>query len=134
MAIYTSARETHAPTSKIYSRALEGHALAYVGQMEAGSMEDESDEAEKHDGMAHLRVGLPEIHRSEFEKPKSKNFKKMTNPPKGMVGEAESDCMVEEESTWLLLKEKTSKEIDRASKEADRAFKKAVGASEEAGK
>jgi len=34
----------------------------------------------------------------------------------------------------LLLKGKTSKEVDRASKEAGRAFKKAVGASEETGK
>jgi hypothetical protein len=54
--------------------------------MEAGSVADGSGEAEEHSGMAHLRVGLPEIDRSEFEKPKSKNFKKMTDSPKGTVG------------------------------------------------
>jgi hypothetical protein len=55
--------------------------------MEARSMEDGSDEAKEHGGMVRLRVGgLPEIDRSEFEKPKSKNFKKMTDPPKRMVG------------------------------------------------
>jgi len=42
--------------------------------------------------------------------------------------------MVEEELMLVLLKGKTSKEVDRASKEAGRAFKKAGGASEEAGK
>jgi hypothetical protein len=54
--------------------------------METRSVADGSGEAEEHGGMARLRVGLPEIDRSEFEKPKSKNFKKLSDPPKGTVG------------------------------------------------
>jgi len=54
--------------------------------METRSVEDGSDEAEEHGGMARLRVRLPEIDRSEFERPKSKNFKKLSDPPKRTVG------------------------------------------------
>jgi hypothetical protein len=50
--------------------------------MEAGSVAVESGETEEHSGMARLRVGIPEIYRSEFGKPKSKNFEKMTDLPK----------------------------------------------------
>jgi hypothetical protein len=46
----------------------------------------ESGETEEHGGLARLGVGLPEIYRSEFEKPKSKNFKRMMDPPKGSEG------------------------------------------------
>lgn len=48
-------------------------------------MSDGSGEAEEHGGMACLRVGLPKIDRSEFEKLKSKNFKKKSDLPKGTV-------------------------------------------------
>lgn len=53
--------------------------------MLARSMEDESDEAEEHGGIARLRVRLSKIHRSEFEKPKSKKKKNLTDPPKGIL-------------------------------------------------
>jgi hypothetical protein len=86
MTINTSARKTHELASKIYLQARVGHALAHTGGMQVGSVAKGSGEAKEHDGMACLRVRLSEIDRSKFEKPKSKNFKKMTNPPKGIVG------------------------------------------------
>jgi hypothetical protein len=76
MAINTLAHKTHALASKIYLQARVGHVLA-------GSVAKGSEEAKEHDGMACLRVGLSEIDRSKFEKPKSKNFKKMTNSTDG---------------------------------------------------
>jgi hypothetical protein len=54
--------------------------------METRSVADGSSEAEEHGGMTRLRVRLPEIDRSEFEKPKFKNFKKLSNLPKETVG------------------------------------------------
>jgi hypothetical protein len=54
--------------------------------MEVRSVAKGSREAKEHNGMTRLRVSLSEIERSKFEKPKSKNFKKMTNPPKETVG------------------------------------------------
>lgn len=74
------------PASKIYSQVRVGHAPSRAGRMEAGSVAVESGEIEKHGGMARLRVGLLKIYRSEFGKHKSKNFKKMTDPPKGSEG------------------------------------------------
>jgi hypothetical protein len=85
-AIYTLGREEHAPASKIYSRARGGYALSCRSRLETKSVADGSGEAKEHGGMARLRVGFPEIGRSEFEKPKSKNFKKLSDPPKGTVG------------------------------------------------
>jgi hypothetical protein len=81
-AIYASASEAHALASKIYSRARVGYAPVRRSWMEKRSVADKSGEAEKHGGMTRLRVGLPEIDKSEFEKPKSKNFKKLSDPPK----------------------------------------------------
>jgi hypothetical protein len=63
--------------------------------MEAGSMAVESRETEEYGGLARLRVGLLEIYRSEFEKLKSKNFKKMTDPPKGTEGGSRFRRMVD---------------------------------------
>jgi len=137
MADNMSARKTHAPASKIYSRARVGHAPSRAGRMEAGSVAVESGETEEHSGMARLRVGIPEIYRSEFGKPKSKNFEKMTDLPKWtergsrfrrMVGEGEADSdgwLVKEKPMYLLLKDKTAKEVDMASKKAGKAFKEA---------
>lgn len=82
---YASTRETHAPASKIYSRARVGYAPARANRMETRTVSNGSGEAEEHGGMARLRVGLPEIDRSEFEKPKSKNFKKKSDLSKGTV-------------------------------------------------
>jgi hypothetical protein len=82
---YAWARETHAPVSKIYSWALVGYAPVRASQMETRSVSDGSSDAEEHGGMARLRVGFPEIDRSEFEKPKSKNFKKKSDLPKGTI-------------------------------------------------
>jgi hypothetical protein len=95
--------KTHAPASKIYLRARVGHAPSRAGRMEAGSVAVESGETEEHGGKACLRVGLPEIYKSKFEKLKSKNFKKMTDPPnrteggsrfRRMVGGGEADVAV----------------------------------------
>jgi hypothetical protein len=82
---YASARETHAPVSKIYSQARGGYTSARASRMETRSVSDGSGEAEEHGGMVRLREGLPEIDRYEFEKPKSKNFKKKSDLPKGTV-------------------------------------------------
>ncbi len=49
-------------------------------------MANGSDEADEQSGVVRLRVEFPKVDRYEFEKPKSKNFKKMTDPPKRMVG------------------------------------------------
>jgi len=68
-----------------YSSARVGYAPARASWMETRSVSDGSGEAEEHGGMAGLRVRLPEIDRSEFEKPKSKNFKKKSDLPKGTV-------------------------------------------------
>jgi hypothetical protein len=61
-------RAVHAPVSEIYSRA-------HAGQMETGPVGDGSSEAEEQGGVACLRVELPKVDRSKFEKRKSKNFK-----------------------------------------------------------
>jgi hypothetical protein len=79
MANNKSAHKTHVPASKIYSRVREGHAPSRADRMEAGSVAVESGETKEHGGLVRLRVGLPEIYRSEFKKSKSKNFKKMTD-------------------------------------------------------
>jgi hypothetical protein len=77
-----SASENHASASKIYSQGRVVYAPACANRMETRSVSDGSGEAEEHGGMARLRVGLPEINRSEFEKSKSKNFKKKLDSPK----------------------------------------------------
>jgi hypothetical protein len=90
-----SARKAHAPASKIYSWARVGHAPLRADRMEAGSVAVESGETEEHGGMARLRVEHPKIYKSEFEKPKFKNFKKMTDPPKGTEGGSRFRRMVD---------------------------------------
>jgi hypothetical protein len=66
--------------SEIYSRAHMGHVSARAGWMETRLVANGSGEAEEHGGVACLRVELPKVDRSEFEKPKSKDFKKMMDP------------------------------------------------------
>jgi hypothetical protein len=48
--------------------------------METGPVGDGSGEAEEQGGVARLRVELLKVDRSEFEKPKSKNFKEVVDP------------------------------------------------------
>jgi len=50
-----------------------------------------SEETKDHDGVAHVKVRLPKVDRSNFEKTKLKNFKKKkkkkkkTNPRVGIA-------------------------------------------------
>jgi hypothetical protein len=54
--------------------------------MQRGLVAHGSGEAEEHDGVARLRVELLEVNRSDFEKPKSKEFKKMMDSQMGTIG------------------------------------------------
>jgi hypothetical protein len=66
----------YALTSEIYLRVSVGHASVHVGETQMGLVADGSREVEEQGGAARLRVELPKVDRSVFEKPKFKNFKK----------------------------------------------------------
>jgi hypothetical protein len=57
-----------------------GYALARGGWMEKQLMAKRSGGSLDHGGVAHEAVRFPEVDRSNFEKIKSKNFKKRADP------------------------------------------------------
>lgn len=72
-------RAIHASTSV-------GHTTARVGQTETWLVAAGSREVQEQGGVARLRVDLPEVDRSGFEKIKSKNFEKGVKPRLGAAG------------------------------------------------
>lgn len=55
-----------APTSKIYSQTRVGYASAHGGRTRMRVAEGK--ETQEHGGMANVRVDLPKVSRSSFEK------------------------------------------------------------------
>jgi hypothetical protein len=71
---HASVRETHAPASKIYSQARDGHAPARGGPFDIWRAADRSGGSPDHSDVACEKVELLKVDRSDFEKNKSNNL------------------------------------------------------------
>jgi hypothetical protein len=73
---HATARVSHVPMSKIYSRAREGHTPACGGLKNMLLKTARSEGTHEHCGGARLRINLPENDGSNFKKNKSGIFRK----------------------------------------------------------
>jgi hypothetical protein len=63
---HTPTRVSHAPASKIYSRAREGHAPSSDDRTNKLMQAKSSGATQEHSGLARFRLRLPEDERSKF--------------------------------------------------------------------
>jgi hypothetical protein len=115
-AVHAPVHAGHAPVSKIYSQACVGHAPAYGGKMEQWLMAERSGGSPNHGGVVRVVVKLLEDDKSNFEKTKFKNVKKMSDS---------RPSAVEERPMILLNLDKLLWAIDGALEEASGASKEA---------
>jgi hypothetical protein len=75
-AFHATARVSHAPTSKIYSRVHEGHTPACGGRKNMLLKTARSEGTHEHCGGARLMINLPENDGSNFKKDQIRNLQK----------------------------------------------------------